>query len=88
MTTGRGSYSTSTAAAPSAAAYRLVARTAATSWAWYITFSTGRTIWVSDMRVGIQWRLYLARSWPVITASTPGTASAFALSIFLIVAWA
>ncbi len=53
-----------------------------------MTFSTGSTIWVSDMRVGIQCRLYLARSWPVITASTPGMASAFVLSIFLILAWA
>src|SRR5262249_42861021 len=87
-TTGSGSYSTSTASTPSAAAYRLVARTAATSWAWYITFSTGSTIWVSDMSVGIQWRLYLARSAPVITASTPGTAVAFAVSIFTILAWA
>ena len=65
-----------------------VARTAATSWAWYITFSTGSTIWVSDIRVGIQCRLYLARSWPVMTASTPGMASAFDVSIFLIFAWA
>jgi len=65
-----------------------VASTAATSWAWYITFSTGSTICVSDMSVGIQCRLYLARSWPVITASTPGVARAFAVSIFLIVAWA
>ena len=43
---------------------------------------------MSDMRVGIQWRLYLARSWPVMTASTPGMASALAVSIFMIFAWA
>ena len=87
-TTGRGSYWTSTASAPSAAMYRSVARTAATSWAWYITFSTGRTICVSDMRVGIQWRLYLARSWPVMTARTPGIASALDVSILTIFACA
>jgi len=40
------------------------------------------------MRVGIQWRLYFARSWPVMTASTPGTAMAFAVSILVIFAWA
>ena len=53
-----------------------------------MTLSTGSTIWVSDMSVGIQCRLYLARSAPVITASTPGTASALAESIFTIFAWA
>ena len=53
-----------------------------------MTFSTGSTIWVSDISVGIQCRLYLARSSPVITASTPGMASAFAVSIFTILAWA
>ena len=53
-----------------------------------MTFSTGSTICVSDMSVGIQCRLYLARSWPVITASTPGTASALAVSILTILAWA
>jgi hypothetical protein len=65
-----------------------VASTAATSWAWYITFSTGSTIWVSDMSVGIQCRLYFSRSLPVMTARTPGIAVAFAVSIFLIFAWA
>ena len=53
-----------------------------------MTFSTGSTIWVSDMSVGIQCRPYLARSSPVITASTPGTARAFAVWIFMILAWA
>ena len=51
-----GSYSTSTAATPSAAAYRDVAITPATSWAWYMTVSVGSTIWVSDISVGIQCR--------------------------------
>jgi hypothetical protein len=40
------------------------------------------------MRVGIQWRLYLARSWPVMTARTPGMARALAVSIFVILACA
>ncbi len=62
--------------------------TAATSCAWYITFSVGSTIWVSDISVGIQWRLYLASVSPVMTASTPGTFSAFSVSIDLIFAWA
>ena len=87
-TTGSGSYSTSTASTPSAAAYRLVATTAATSWATYITFSTGSTICVSDMRVGIQWRLYSLRVSPVMTASTPGTASALSVLMLLMLAWA
>ena len=83
-----GSYSTSTAATPSAAAYRLVAITPATSWDWYMTVSVGSTIWVSDIRVGIQCRLYASRSLPVRTASTPGVSSALAVSIFLIFPWA
>ncbi len=63
--------------------------TAATSWAWYITFSVGSTIWVSDIRVGIQCSLYWASVSPVITASTPGTLQGGRLvSIFLIFAWA
>ena len=68
--------------------YRSVAMTAATSCAWYITFSVGSTIWVSDMRVGIQCRLYLASVSPVITASTPGTLRAFSELIDLILACA
>ena len=62
--------------------------TAATSCAWYITFSVGSTICVSDMSVGIQCRLNLARVSPVITASTPGMASAREGSIFFSFAWA
>jgi hypothetical protein len=65
-----------------------VAITAATSCAWYITFSVGSTICVSDMRVGIQCRLNLASVSPVITARTPGTFIAFELSIDLSLAWA
>ncbi len=53
-----------------------------------MTFSVGRTIWVSDIRVGIQWRLYCSRVAPVITASTPGTSMAFSVRISLILAWA
>ncbi len=87
-TTGSGSYSTSTASTPSAAMYRSVAITAATSCAWYITFSMGSTIWVSDIRVGIQCRLYLAKVSPVITASTPGILSAFSALMDLIFACA
>src|SRR2546422_5177322 len=68
--------------------YRSVAITAATSCAWYITFSVGRTICVSDMRVGIQCRLYLASVSPVITASTPGIFNALLASIDLIFACA
>ena len=33
--------------------------TPANSCAWYITFSVGSTIWVSDISVGIQWRFVL-----------------------------
>ena len=62
--------------------------TAATSCAWYMTFSVGSTIWVSAESVGIQWRLYFARVSPVITAKTPGTFKARAVSIFFILAWA
>ena len=65
-----------------------MAITAATSWAWYMTLSTGRTICVSDMSVGIQCRLYCLSVSPVITASTPGIASAFSVRIALIFAWA
>ena len=42
-----------------------------------MTFSVGSTIWVSDIRVGIQCRLYCFRVSPVMTASTPGILSAF-----------
>ncbi len=60
-----------------------MAITAATSCAWYMTFSVGSTIWVSDIKVGIQCRLYLASVSPVITASTPGTFSALSALIDL-----
>ena len=62
--------------------------TAATSCAWYITFSMGSTICVSAERVGIQCRLYLASVSPVMTASTPGTCMARVVSMDLILAWA
>src|SRR3989454_960006 len=81
-TTGRGSYSTSTAATPSAAAYRLSATTAATSCDWYMTRSTGRTICLSDIRVGIQARFAASRSFPRITARTPGTFNAFSMFMY------
>ena len=58
--------------------------TAATSCAWYMTVSVGSTIWVSDISVGIQCRLYASRSLPVRTASTPGTSSALLESMPLI----
>src|SRR3954462_8325549 len=87
-TTGSGSYSTSTASTPSAAMYRSGAMTAATSCDWYITFSTGSTIWVSDMSVGIQCRLYLARVSPVMTARTPGIFIAASVLMALIFACA
>ena len=57
--------------------------TPATSCAWYITFSVGSTICVSDISVGIQCRLYCASVSPVITASTPGTFSARSVLIDL-----
>src|SRR5262245_46383692 len=88
MTTGSGSYSTSTAATPSAAAERDVATTAATSWLWYITVSVGSTICLSPARVGIQWSPAFSRSAPVITAATPGTLSASVVSMPTIFAWA
>ena len=62
--------------------------TAATSCAWYMTVSVGRTIWVSDISVGIQCRLYASRSLPVSTASTPGISSALLASMFLIFPYA
>ena len=62
--------------------------TAATSWAWYMTVSTGSTICLSPASVGIQWSPAFSRSLPVITASTPGIASASLASMDLIVAWA
>src|SRR5437899_985339 len=40
------------------------------------------------MRVGIQWSPAFSRSRPVITASTPGTSSAWDVSIDAILAWA
>ncbi len=43
---------------------------------------------MSDIRVGIQWRLNLASVSPVITASTPGMASAFSVWMAVIFAWA
>ncbi len=65
-----------------------MAITAATSCAWYITFSVGSTICVSDESVGIQCRLYLASVAPSITASTPGVFNARSLLIDLIFACA
>ena len=65
-----------------------MAITAATSCAWYITRSIGRTIWVSDISVGIQCRLNCFRVSPVITAATPGTLRAAVESIFVIFACA
>ena len=62
--------------------------TAATSWLWYMTVSTGSTICLSPASVGIQWRPAASRSLPVITASTPGIARASLASMDLIVAWA
>ena len=62
--------------------------TPATSCAWYITFSVGSTICVSDISVGIQCRLYWASVSPVMTASTPGTFSARSVLIVLMRAWA
>ena len=86
--TSSGSYSTITAATPSAAEYRSVATTAATSWDWYITVVVGSTICLSPARVGIQWRPAFSRSAPVITARTPGTLRASVASMLVIVAWA
>ena len=43
---------------------------------------------MSPARVGIQWSPAFSRSLPVITARTPGIASASLASIDLIVAWA
>src|SRR5690242_3269097 len=53
-----------------------------------MTSSTGSTICLSPARVGIQWSPAFSRSLPVITASTPGIASASLASIDLIRAWA
>ena len=68
--------------------YFVVATTAATSCAWYMTVSVGRTICLSPASVGIQWRPAFSRSAPVITARTPGILRASVASIPLIVAWA
>ena len=77
-----------TAATPSAAMYLVVATTAATSCAWYMTVSVGSTICLSPARVGIQCRPAFSRSAPVMTASTPGILSASVASMPLIVACA
>ena len=68
--------------------YLVVATTAATSWAWYMTVSVGSTICLSPARVGIQWRPAFSRSAPVMTARTPGILSASVASMPLIVACA
>jgi hypothetical protein len=56
--------------------------------AWYMTVSVGRTICLSPARVGIQWSPAASRSLPVMTASTPGMASAADVSMDRILAWA
>ncbi len=58
--------------------------TAATSWLWYMTVSTGRTICLSPAIVGIQCRPYVSRALPVMTAATPGTFIAAESSMALI----
>src|SRR5207247_1837754 len=60
------------------------ATTAATSWPWNFTVSTGSTICLSDMRVGIQASPAASRSLPVMTASTPGSARAASALMLLI----
>src|SRR5487761_2647115 len=62
--------------------------TAATSCAWYMTVSVGSTICLSPASVGIQCRPAFSRSRPVMTARTPGIASAAEASMLTIVAWA
>src|SRR3954471_8764452 len=62
--------------------------TAATSCAWYMTSSTGSTICLSPASVGIQCSPAASRSFPVITASTPGIARASVASMDLIFACA
>src|SRR5918993_698584 len=61
--------------------------TAATSWPWNRTLSVARTAWVSPERVGIHARLWAARSAPVTTATTPGSAAAAEVSMDAMRAW-
>ena len=46
------------------------------------------SLYDSLISVGMLWTLYCLSVSPVMTASTPGTAMAFSVSIFLILAWA
>ncbi|CAB4850595.1 unannotated protein [freshwater metagenome] len=62
--------------------------TNATSWPWKRTLSVASTAWVSYDRVGIQASPRPARVSPVITACTPGSASAAEVSIETMRAWA
>ncbi len=64
------------------------ATTNATSWPWKRTLSVASTAWVSYDSVGIQARPRVSRTAPVITALTPGSASAAEVSMPLIFAWA
>src|SRR5215207_8040895 len=71
----------------SCATYGSSAMTAATSWPWNRTLSVARTAWVSPERVGIHARLWAARSAPVTTATTPGSAAAAEVSMDAMRAW-
>ncbi len=84
-TTGSGAYSTCTASAPSTAAARVSANTAATSWYWKSTLPIASTICLSNpWKVGSQPSPAASRSLPVITALTPGTFMASLMSMLLI----
>ena len=61
--------------------------TKATSWFWNRTLPSASTICTSPASVGIQARLTVFSVSAVITATTPGTAAAFVVSIFLTRAW-
>src|SRR6266700_3353628 len=57
--------------------------TNATSWFWNRTLPSASTIWTSPASVGIQARLTVLSVSAVSTATTPGTAAALVVSIFL-----
>jgi hypothetical protein len=61
--------------------------TKATSWFWNSTLPSASTIWTSPASVGIHARFTVLRVSAVSTATTPGTAAAFVVSIFLTRAW-
>ena len=61
--------------------------TKATSWFWNSTLPSASTTCTSPASVGIQARFTVLSVSAVSTATTPGTAVAFEVSIFLMRAW-